>query len=156
MCLAVAVRTGLASMYGEGPVVEQGAICSPFLLASERGHGLSSGGYSLDTSTLNFLLVLWTRPAFSLPSVVSNPQGTGTQGPGRKENIGISPLCYKVAQPGRSTQPWGKLWLPPSVLWGHPGTHPVWCWGGGGLLGCSRSQSGSSYTAELEVNTELP
>lgn len=34
---------------------------------------------------------------------------------------------------------------------------PILCGvGGGGLVGCPWSQPGSSYTAELEVNTELP
>lgn len=40
VCLAVAVQIELASMYGEGPVVEQEGTYSSFLRASAQTRGL--------------------------------------------------------------------------------------------------------------------
>lgn len=154
MCLAV--QTGLTSGCSEGLVEQEGVRCSsirtPLSLGarvgSECGHGLPAEG------------AVWAHPPF-ISSLYFGPRLLRTclqwfPTPKEQGHRGLREGEGRRSAGGRSAYPWGKLWLPPSALWGHPGTHSVWCQGGGGLVGCSWSQSRSSYTAELEVNTELP
>lgn len=80
--------------------------------------------------------------------------GSGAPRGWSRQDEGSAPLCWSRLSPG---DPRGRLWLPPSAAGDALAPIPPrGVLGGGDLVGCSLLPSGSSYTAELEVNTGLP